>query len=72
MIAIVVLFLAGAEPVASPLRSRASFATLADCEAALLVERVWLEDLARHLSAATGRSIHYRASCLDLTPGAPA
>lgn len=72
MIAIVVLFLAGSEPAASPLRSRASFATLADCEAALVVERVRLDDLARRLTAETGRPIHYRAACLDLTPGAAA
>ncbi len=72
MIAIVVLFLAGAEPVASPMRSRAHFATVEICEVALADERPRLTELAARLTAQTGRAITYRAACLDLTPGAPA
>lgn len=72
MIAIVVLFLVGSEPVGAPLRSHTTFATLADCEAVLQTERHRFDDLARRLTAETGRPIHYRAACLDLTPGAAA
>lgn len=72
MIAIVVLFLAGAEPVSSPLRSRESFATVAICEQALVAEVPRLTELAARLTARTGVVISYRAAFLDLTtPGAP-
>jgi len=71
MIAIVVAFLAVSGPLGA-LRSQQTFATMAQCEAALRSETPRFAQVSERLSARLGVPVTFDARCVDLVPGVPA
>jgi hypothetical protein len=63
MIFAVVVFVAAAQPVYS-MRSRETFATLAECHAFIVAEEPRLFLLAAQATAQAGRTVTVRATCV--------